>query len=128
MQERPATEIVDLIPYGHVLARTVESVGLFRGDLTWPGSLTADEILGFALGVYGACTLTPETIADQRTLLGEARDTHRVDDPETRAFLDALLILLDGRPSDLPEDNRYRPFLVTRDRITAFRTSGEEAP
>ncbi|NUU19619.1 hypothetical protein HP550_20440 [Cellulomonas humilata] len=67
----------------------------------------------------------PERLPEWRdTVVGLRSDASRHGyDAQAVAFLDALLIVLDGWPADLPLDNLYRPFLGI-----AVQMASEEQP
>jgi len=107
------------LPAGHryetECRRVQESIDLFHGELTWPGSLTGDQIMRFISLTGGALSNHREYLDAWREQFGAVLAEHAKqfpDDRETGDFLRALAILLQGRAAHLSPDNRYDPFLA----------------
>jgi hypothetical protein len=107
------------LPSGHRYetdCRQVQkSIDLFHGHLTWPGSLTGDQIMRFISLTGGTLSNHPEYLDTWREQFGAVLSKHAEqfpDDQETGDFLRALAILLQGRAAHLPPGNRYDPFLA----------------
>jgi tetratricopeptide (TPR) repeat protein len=118
-------------PYYDHLDHVINSISMFHGQLTWPGCLTTDQVMHFCVLTSGALTIEQgifEPLRDDLTAFRHAHARDYADDHETLAFLDALLITLDGRTADLPLGNRYRPFLrLTQNQTRALQTE-EQSP
>ncbi|WP_409496111.1 NB-ARC domain-containing protein [Amycolatopsis sp. cmx-11-12] len=107
------------LPAGHryetECQRAQESIDLFHGKLTWPGSLTSARIMRFISLTGGALSNHREHLDTWREQFGAVLAEHTKqfpNDRETGDFLQALAILLQGRAAHLPPDNRYDPFLA----------------
>jgi tetratricopeptide (TPR) repeat protein len=101
-------------PYEAELRQVAAAIDLFHGVLTWPGSLDGERISYLSMRTYDALAPGSDGLAEWRTTLTEIRGAHArryPDDTETQAFFDALLVVADGRPADLPLDNRYWAYL-----------------
>ena len=92
-----------------------QSIDLFHGRLTWPGSLSGEQITKLRMMTAAVLTTQQEGYNAWLQELDRFVSEHAnqyPDDAETHAFLKALTILLKHRPSDLPWDNRYNAYLV----------------
>lgn len=101
-------------PYQVHLCQVVESIRLFHGQSAVPQSLTGDQILQLYTMTAGAMTIGKEHFSNWKETLEELRDNLVQQDLEGQyavAFINALLIVMEGRPADLPLENPYRPYL-----------------
>ena len=106
-----------VLPADHAYARHVrsvlESVALFHSPPT-PGRLPAEWIARICIVTPGVLTIGRQHFAAFRQEMLELRAQMAQLGPagaDAEALLAAILIVLEGRPADLPLDNSYRPYL-----------------
>lgn len=108
-------------PYRLHVQRVAQSIDLFHGKLTWPGSLRREQIMKLCGSTVVFLTTQQDNRDAWQQELNQFASKHAdqyPSDAETRAFLNALAVMLEHRPVDLPPDNRYRAYLVAmRDAI-----------
>lgn len=110
--ERPA------LPEGHTYAahlrQVVEAVDIFHGRSASPTALPGEQLESIYYMTSGVMTIAKERFSEWKEMVEGLRQSLREQGPggrEAAAFTDALLVVLQGRPTDLPVENPYRPYL-----------------
>jgi tetratricopeptide (TPR) repeat protein len=101
-------------PYYLHLYQVIESIRVFHGLMPSPYVLSGEQITRFYLMTPGTMTIAKEYFAQWKEELEQMRQDFRKNAVEWKnviAFIDALLIILEDRPADLPLGNPYRPYL-----------------
>lgn len=102
-------------PYQIYLKQIIESIHLFHGLSDSPNNLTADQIRQLYFVIPGLLTFAPEDFDSWKASLEEFRESLVEQSAvweKVIAFIDAILIVMERRPADLPLTNPYRPYLL----------------
>lgn len=94
--------------------QVVESIRMFNAQATSPYTLPGDQIERLYYMTSGVMTVGAEHFSAWKDALEKLRqDVVERGSAwlDTVAFIDALLVVLQGRPTDLPLENPYRPYL-----------------
>jgi tetratricopeptide (TPR) repeat protein len=101
-------------PYAAHLRQVLEAVSMFNGRPASPHALTGDELERIYMMTSGVMTIGAEYFSQWKESVEALRRDLGERGPgweDATAFTDALLIVLQGRPTDLPVENPYRPYL-----------------
>jgi tetratricopeptide (TPR) repeat protein len=110
--ERPV--LPDGHPYAAHLRQVIEAVDIFHGRSTSPHALPGEQLENIYAMTAGVVTIAVERLPEWKESVEELRQSLKGQGhgrQEAVAFTDALLIVLQGRPTDLPVENPYRPYL-----------------
>jgi hypothetical protein len=113
LDERPAGLPADH-PYRAHLDGVEKAVAAFHAATPEPGHFPGETIADLYLITGSVIAAAPENRQEWRDMVAQLRSeaADRGLAAEAVDFLDALLIVMDGRPADLPPHNRYRPYLT----------------
>jgi hypothetical protein len=101
-------------PYAAHLRQVLEAVSMFHGRPASPHALTGEQLGRIYIMTSGVMTIGAEHFSQWKESVEALRRDlgERVSGCEdATAFAEALLVVLQGRPTDLPIENPYRPYL-----------------
>lgn len=115
----------DAHPYHLHLRQVLESIRIFAGLSSSPYTLLGEQIQRLWVMTAGVMSVGSEYFTMWKDEVEQLRQNllqHGMEWSDALAFVDALLIILEGRPVDLPLDNPYRPYLhATQEQIKGLR-------